>query len=434
MGAIKVRNLTAVDQHFGTYCIPADGETEVAHHLAATLASQFDFRVDDPAMIGDYAFKQDGKLHLGWSSPFFYSDGYGSIAQEIAREFLDMGIALSIYPRDYNPSYKAFGNLPVERWAEAHVPRQIIDRLGEPQEQCFYGFNMTWPKSIHQHPFCRGIGITMFETTAPPAFWTSSMNKCRRIVVPCKQNKEAFENRGVTAPISVVPLGVNPAMWPVLDRRKRDRVFTFLMAAGITHRKNPMAAAKAFVDAFPDEQNVRLVLKTRGVQAAHPFRSWSAHLPVDDRIEVVCEESTPEQMVNWMWKADCFVFPSRGEGFGLTPLQAMSTGLPVIVSNNSGMSEYCHCRYNYPIPCMQVKVPSQARGGYPEEWGDVGDWWEPHHDALVEQMRHVYRQRYEAYDKGLAAANWVRKTWTVRATCEKLIDVVKQDAVEDRIW
>jgi glycosyltransferase involved in cell wall biosynthesis len=132
----------------------------------------------------------------------------------------------------------------------------------------FYGINMTWPRDIHRHRFPRGIGFTMFETTHPPKEWSKCLNICRRIIVPCQQNKQAFEMQGTTTPIHVVPLGVNPDKWPTSDRRKLDGPFTFLMAAGITMRKNPIDCVNAFIAAFPRNAEVRLVLKTRGMEAS----------------------------------------------------------------------------------------------------------------------------------------------------------------------
>jgi glycosyltransferase involved in cell wall biosynthesis len=131
-----------------------------------------------------------------------------------------------------------------------------------------------------------------------------------------------------------------------------------------------------------------------------------------------------------MHKSHCFVFPSHSEGFGLTPLQSMSTGMPVIVSDNSGMSEYCNPSYNFPVPCYEVKVPDCRNGGFPDGWGDVGNWWNPHFDALVEAYRAVYADYGRAHKIGMDAAKWVRENWTVKHTCDKIIEVVKQDFEE----
>jgi len=42
-----------------------------------------------------------------------------------------------------------------------------------------------------------------------------------------------------------------------------------------------------------------------------------------------------------MAAAPLFVFPSRDEGFGLPPLEAMALGTPVVVSNAAALPEVC---------------------------------------------------------------------------------------------
>lgn len=431
---IPVFNLTNIPQIVGPWSLSPSAFTDVPYDLAVRLAEQEKYQVDDDRLIGDdYKFMDEDGTYLGWSSPLYYADGYGSIAQEIAAEFLRMGVGLSIYPRDYDPSHSKYGELSLGQWQEkAFVPAEIVNRLMQKQERTFYGINMTWPPDAPYSPFPRSIAYTMFETDCPPMKWAENLNKCRRIIVPCKQNVDAFRNIGVHVPIDVAQQGANPDTWTYLDRskRKRNKPFTFLMMAGLTYRKNPLGAARAFVAAFPKTENVQLILKTRGTQTASGFRSFIKHLPDDPRIQVVCEESTPSEMVEWMHKTDAFVFPSRGEGFGLTPVQAMCTGLPVIVSDNSGMSEYCDARYNYPIPCSKVPVPRHADGGYPDSWGYCGSWWNPDFDALVETYRQVYGNPQAAWRKGKLAADWVRSDWTINLTCERIMASVHADANE----
>ena len=46
-----------------------------------------------------------------------------------------------------------------------------------------------------------------------------------------------------------------------------------------------------------------------------------------------------KQLAQQFFEADLFILPSRTEGFGLTALQALSAGLPVLVSGNSGVGQ-----------------------------------------------------------------------------------------------
>jgi glycosyltransferase involved in cell wall biosynthesis len=52
------------------------------------------------------------------------------------------------------------------------------------------------------------------------------------------------------------------------------------------------------------------------------------HVPDDDLAEIVSGSTI-------------FVFPSYAEGFGLPPLEAMKSGIPTIVSNNTSLPEVC---------------------------------------------------------------------------------------------
>ena len=67
-------------------------------------------------------------------------------------------------------------------------------------------------------------------------------------------------------------------------------------------------------------------------------RRIAAELGIQDRVHLtgwVDEEDKPAMYS----AAVAFVFPSHYEGFGLPPLEAMSCGTPVIVSNRSSLPE-----------------------------------------------------------------------------------------------
>jgi glycosyltransferase involved in cell wall biosynthesis len=119
--------------------------------------------------------------------------------------------------------------------------------------------------------------------------------------------------------------------------------------------------------------------------------------------------------VELLHKADCFVFPSRGEGFGMTPLEAMATGLPVIVPNAHGISEYFNedcmygVKYETGTPAIYYKYKNQ----------DVGHMITCDVDDLARQMRYVYEHQKEAREKGQKAAVYARN-YTFAKTAAQL--------------
>ena len=50
-------------------------------------------------------------------------------------------------------------------------------------------------------------------------------------------------------------------------------------------------------------------------------------------------DDSSEELANYFCEADLAIMPSRTEGFGLCGLEALSAGLPVLISGNSGLGE-----------------------------------------------------------------------------------------------
>jgi glycosyltransferase involved in cell wall biosynthesis len=75
-----------------------------------------------------------------------------------------------------------------------------------------------------------------------------------------------------------------------------------------------------------------------GSSALYPdWRPLAATFGISDRVQ--CDWIAEEDMPAVYSACSCFVFPSLYEGFGLTPLEAMSCGAPVVCSNVGSVAE-----------------------------------------------------------------------------------------------
>lgn len=270
------------------------------------------------------------------------------------------------------------------------------------------------------------VGFTMFETSKLPnginsidgnsytgasgSIKDAINNNCDLLLVPCEHNKRLFKQSGVNIPIEVLHLGVDPEMYSYYERPERD-TFTFLITGTITNRKNPWSLIKAFLTLFGDNNNVQLVIKTK--EGTFPQIS-------NDNITIIDKFVTTEELKKIYQDADAFVFPSRGEGFGLPPLEAMATGLPTIISNHTGMAEYANEKYNYPIN----KYSMIKADNFPKEWGDVGSYYNPDFNELKTLMKYIYDNREEAKEKGKLASKWVHKYWTYDNSAKRLLTIL----------
>ncbi|MCX6786844.1 MAG: glycosyltransferase [Candidatus Kaiserbacteria bacterium] len=277
------------------------------------------------------------------------------------------------------------------------------------------------------------ISYTMFEATRLPARWVELLNeRALAVIVPCRWCAEVFRANGVRRPICVVKWGVDGGDYP-LDGgrggrsgrgglRGRDdehgrarmgtddeRPYTFLWSGTPDKRKGWDLAYRCFVKAFGKREDVRLVLHfralPRGLQGVR-----------DANVTLVTGLHQQETLRSMLRRADCFVFPSRGEGWGSPPREAAATGLPVIATNWGGLAEEIE---EWALP-LRVAGMSKAEYGF---WGDeIGEWAEPDPEHLVELLRWCAAEREQAAAFGLRAGRWLAQHagWerTARGVCE----------------
>jgi hypothetical protein len=228
--------------------------------------------------------------------------------------------------------------------------------------------------------------LTMFETTVWPVAFRD-LHEFETVFVPCHANKQAVDEWHDN--VHVVPLGIDDR-WeyrkPKVDGR--FRIFT----SGSQYRKGLDLACEAFKKAFPHNNDVELVLKT-----PHGFQTMYGNqipLPSDNRFTRVQGVLSAEDEVELYKSANIYFGMSRGEGFGMMPLQAIIQGTPTIISAGHGHAMFS----KYASTVDTTLVPATSYDMY----GEAGDWWEPSVDDAVDKLRDMYNN----YDK------WVRKTRT----------------------
>jgi len=257
------------------------------------------------------------------------------------------------------------------------------------------------------------ILYTMFESDQLPGSWADYLKLADKILVPSKWCQEVFKKAGFET--TVVPLGYNGKAFKYYARPKRD-VFTFLHYDSFNTRKGWTEVFQAFDKAFSKDDKVQLVLKTSKDYLAFPF--VPSQYP---NIKVIKGQVSETELVKICNDADAFVFPSRGEGFGITPLEAMATGLPAIVPNAHGISEYFDPKY-----MLEAKVGATCPaiyGKYKDE--SVGNMIVCDVDDLAKQMRWLYEHQREARVMGKEASEYV-KHYSYAATAEKLRDIIDE--------
>ena len=119
------------------------------------------------------------------------------------------------------------------------------------------------------------------------------------------------------------------------ERAVKDKVVTFL--GRITYQKGPDYFVEAAPKVLQRVSDVRFVMAGSGDLMNHVVRRV-AQLGIADRFHFTGFLKGGE--VQRMFRlSDVYVMPSVSEPFGISPLEAMRSGVPVIISRQSGVAE-----------------------------------------------------------------------------------------------
>ncbi|MCD4684252.1 MAG: glycosyltransferase family 4 protein [Bacteroidales bacterium] len=161
----------------------------------------------------------------------------------------------------------------------------------------------------------------------------------RVIAVSNLTRKIVIERHGIDAKkVFTVHNAIDPVDKPeVLEIKKilKEKVVTFL--GRITFQKGPEYFIEVAHKILEKDRNVRFVMAGSGDMLNKMIRRV-AQLKIADRFHFT--GFLRGEAVDRMFAlSDVFVMPSVSEPFGLVPLEAMRTNVPVIVSKQSGVAE-----------------------------------------------------------------------------------------------
>ena len=189
-------------------------------------------------------------------------------------------------------------------------------------------------------------------------------------------------------------------------------------------RKNPLVAVRAFLAAFPNIANARLIIKTTPVDPLHwgdpngQMRQIRAIARRDPRV-IVDERMLPfNDLLALIKRADCVVSPHRAEGFGYIPAYALWYARPVIVTDYSGTQEICSHDTAFPVPYKLVNT------GIGETITPLrnAQWAEVDVEALANTMHEVWGNPLKAQIKALRGQKLLHTKFTPQMQAKRYLD------------
>lgn len=276
--------------------------------------------------------------------------------------------------------------------------------------------------------FKRFFGYCVLEGDTIPKEWVDviSDGAVDKVFVPSEATKSMFIDSGVShSKIAVVPHGIDPEIFRIKEDRKTipngENRFKFLSVGGWGKkngdRKGTDILIRAFAEEFRKGEDVMLVIKVNksynpGMDVKKAIREMN--LPEDRAPIYLIEDNMYAEDLSELYNAcDCYVSPTKGEAFGMTILEALACGLPVIVTNNdrAGYVDFCSTNSQFIKTDGDAEIPR-------EEILYESGWVNPDRDDLRRLMRRAFEKKA---GKDQATSDRVRREYSWASAVDKMI-------------
>lgn len=155
-------------------------------------------------------------------------------------------------------------------------------------------------------------------------------NLTRKIVI---ENYGVDPNKVITVYNAVEPVAIKENL--ISDRPFNEKIVTFL--GRITMQKGPEYFIEVAHKVLQRMDNVRFVMAGSG-DMMNKMIARAAKLKIMDKFHFTGFLSG-DDVFRMFYMSDVYVMPSISEPFGISPLEAMQSNVPVIISHQSGVAE-----------------------------------------------------------------------------------------------
>ncbi|MHB1630442.1 MAG: glycosyltransferase, partial [Bacilli bacterium] len=354
-----------------------------------------------------------------WEGPQFSLGSLAHVNREVcSRLLIAQDVDLSIIPfgaDDIDPECIGSG-------------RNIKSGYSRYLPQSDFHIRHQWPPNFSAPHDGQWILFQPWELGYIPKAWVEPiLSQVDQVWVYSKNTLEMYVNSGIPEKkIFVFPLGVNSHIFcssgPTLNL-KTLKSFKFLFVGGTIWRKGIDILLTAYIKSFTKDDDVCLVIKDFGSNSFYKGQTSEETIrkllltPNAPEIIYISEDLTELQMAALYRSCNVLVHPYRGEGFGLPILEAMASGIPVIVPDKGPAIEFTNreCALYLPSSIIQGDLGTTLMVSNPK-------WIEVYSDGLAQVMIMARDHKVALSVMGNNAETLARNSYSWEHTVEAIVN------------
>ena len=265
--------------------------------------------------------------------------------------------------------------------------------------------------SPHSHLMFSGMYNILYsahETTEISDNWARALSKGDEIWATSTWNAEIFKKK-LDKDVHVLPNGVSGSFVPGKRKVQKDK-FIFLHLGEPYIRKGGQATVDAFLQEFEGNDDVLLLIKSydQGHTILVPDAKGNLVEPqtIHKNIKTISKSISLNDYLRMLHNTHCLVFPSWGEGFGMMPLEALASGMPVI--STWEWAEYKD-EIKYKIDSDLTPVPNDLPNYLKETY--LGEIYIARIESIRYNMRKVYENHEQAFEDAWTESFKIHRKW-----------------------
>lgn len=319
--------------------------------------------------LGSFEFDQAKALADNGLDVFYpeVNSGKGFFFYKVTKRIIDKVIVLSIQV----PLFRIFSpNIQIKFYRRTLIIflRFMSSHTGEP-DVIHVHYPSIYPYGVFKHYQEQGVRIVATE------HWSKVLDgtlqkKLRNNLVNFVKNSDSFicvsgllkdaviRITGTKRNLKVIPNMLSDSFVNIYSPKEQHQGFYFIAVSRLTAIKRFDLLIQAFDQAFSGQDDIKLSIVGDGEESRN-LQNLIYSLGCQNKVKLLGYVE-PCELKKFYMKSDTLIVISSVETFSVPVIEAMSCGLPVVVTKNVGVADYVNSKNGIVIESDDVNTVSEA--------------------------------------------------------------------------